>query len=1852
MGEHGGGQGRINQAQTDAQIEKDAQAYAREQAHERAAQAYAQQRARSRAQARLQVIAEGGGQPMTGTLTSRAVGPSATQIVSGSPWISPPPAGATLMPTKPFGPGARPSAAYRTLITQTIRQDKANNPQLKLTPWQWEARARSQASQRGTTGVNIWSTPENAAAAAAYHQQAEGGAFAAGAKGALSMAGETAASLVPQNTVKALIHGHLPSLSGAAGDVATATALAGPDELMAPLRFARNAADAYRVDGAVTNAIRVATDTARSAGQARREALMLRRVAKAAQAEGVVTPVISGERQSLEAALRANPNLTPQQANSVLVVQDALARAVARMRGTSPEQAYGMLLHDVHYHGVDPNRSEITALHQAQTDIAREGARPEMQNLAHTPAGHVAKPDQRTIRAQARKLLAQHQAEVTSKKGAVTVVIPEQYRSVEGMTNLLNKLYDHAVQASEYRNWYELDARKILDHFGGNYTKAERLVDMIAILSPRAEVYSYVNESNNLGRALRAWNALERGQPIPEGVAMNDWQIPALERAFRGEYTYPEQELQAGVYETRPKTSRFARNFLYHINPEKYRRLYGDQQFGTMDVWMAHAFDYPKSAPAPGGPTYAFMNDATKAVADKLGWSIPQAQAAIWVTAKADKEGKSLEQAAVGFGHGLEHIPQREAVKGAIGQPGETYNELIARAFRTLTGRKGKPAAAAKRELDQLMTQWAAEHAGQGIEHFAAFAEPLRVSFQEAAREVEHLHDPALTERVQALLSDGKAGEALQALRGHPQAQDAVKKLLDPKIKAMIQDTSTGNVVTFFQRADVSSAIHELAHAVEPFLPAADRQALHALGVTSDEAFARTVERYFAEGIAPSPELETAYQHLSEGMLAVYGHAEAIPGAHFNPEIRHTFDRFMTEAEQHDPQFAARLKGALAQEETPPAKEPPSGEAEFYQRWLKENPHEVEVSGWDGEGEYVTETGYGKTHEQAMEDALKRSGIAEVGDVKQIRAPREPGPAAGAPPEKPPEEPPAAPPAPGEPPPDENAIPDYLRNDPRFWKVGKGHEISRWGSQELDRYRQALRRGEIKPGEAPQGYWTPEQQRQALAEAQAAPVEPVGPYTGMAEEPIVGNIGRRPEQPPPTPEAAAHAEANGIPIHEVNGTGENGRVTKPDVENEAFRRGTTPEQRLQKVLKGVKIRRGQTEPERAAWRSQKAARLAEAQAGPGTVAEKQAASKEALRGEMPTWVYEGVRKSLTQDDIEHLGQKIYEHPYLMPHQKDRAVEALTDLFETGRVLQPAETKLLTHIFGRDTLQSLREAVKHPGWNKLLQTLNIPRAFMASVDLSAPFRQGLVISTRHPSIFFKNFDDMVKAAGSEKAYEQAAQEIAQRPNFPKAIDGGLAVGGDLGGVTPGEEAFQSHIAAQIAAFPTKVLSGGKFQHGLVRGSERAYDLFLEKTRMDVYDHLVETAMKKGTTFNEQDNKDLCAYINMATGRGQLGFETLEKAANAINSVLFSPRLLASRVQFGVAPLNPRMYMNVPWGPKMNPFIRNEILRSWGQLSGAALTVLGLAVSAGAVATGKWVNPKKVGTKIVSGPISIEMDPRNSDFAKIRMRNTRIDFLGSFQQPFVAAMRLATRTSISSTTGQVQHLGSGFAKTTGFDIITRFFRGKLAPIPSILADSPWVFGQTFDFKKPTFWNELYQHTTPLAIQDAISMGQQAGGWPPKPGQIAKAAGAYALSGTGFGVQSYGAKTVQTPLSKLQAGAKMAGLPAPSKKILAAASLASAIQSVERKGKIDQNVTTPKAHQQMQAKVDAMRKLYEKTVGRPYKPGYGVTFVPNPTTLDDTKWDVAQIAYDIQQDAPGVDFQGLGDLKWKIDDWRANH
>lgn len=311
-------------------------------------------------------------------------------------------------------------------------------------------------------------------------------------------------------------------------------------------------------------------------------------------------------------------------------------------------------------------------------------------------------------------------------------------------------------------------------------------------------------------------------------------------------------------------------------------------------------------------------------------------------------------------------------------------------------------------------------------------------------------------------------------------------------------------------------------------------------------------------------------------------------------------------------------------------------------------------------------------------------------------------------------------------------------------------------------------------------------------------------------------------------------------------------------------------------------------------------------------------------------------------------------------------------------------------------RSLTEKVE----DGFVDAINLPKSLMASADMSAPLRQGAVLGAAHPIIAGKSVVEMFKQAFSEEKAIDWLTRLRSTPEYEVMKESGLYISEPTAKLSAKEEQFISNIAHKIPIW-------GK----VVKGSERAYTGYLNKLRVDVFSQFHDGLIEQGIK-GEQLNRELesfAEFVNNASGRGSLG--RFEDSAAGLNAGFFSPRYAISRFNL----INPYEYV------KMAPKARAEALKTLGIYIGMGSTVLMLAKAAGA---------------------DVVLDPRSSDFGKIKIGDTRIDIWSGFQQwvRLIAQLASGEKTTLG---GRVQQLGKGYKSDDRLDVLGRFLRYKTAP-----------------------------------------------------------------------------------------------------------------------------------------------------------------------------------------------------------------
>lgn len=354
-----------------------------------------------------------------------------------------------------------------------------------------------------------------------------------------------------------------------------------------------------------------------------------------------------------------------------------------------------------------------------------------------------------------------------------------------------------------------------------------------------------------------------------------------------------------------------------------------------------------------------------------------------------------------------------------------------------------------------------------------------------------------------------------------------------------------------------------------------------------------------------------------------------------------------------------------------------------------------------------------------------------------------------------------------------------------------------------------------------------------------------------------------------------------------------------------------------------------------------------------------------------------------------------------------------------------------------------------GLARVGQVADLSRAVMTSADLSAVLRQGGLIVHAHPLMAMRAIPDMLRAARSDGAYFDLMQDIRERPNSHYYVSSKLGLTEIK---TPKfsqmEEMYGSQWADKIP---------------IVGSSQRAYVYFLNRLRADMFDKMSSTLPKHHGPPTADQAWAISNYVNEFTGRGR----TPESAAGAmhlLNQAFFAPRWTISRFQV--------LYGDPLWVARNAPGVRAMIAQEYAR----ALT--GYALEYALVYNGL----KQLG-------VDIEVDPRSSDWLSFKIGDTRWNPLSGLTQPAVFMARTGSallesvglmQGSLKTPSGKITSLvHPKYGERSWFDIAAEFGRGRLAPMPSMVANG--LSGEKVTGEKTTWTKELLSLMYPITVND---------------------------------------------------------------------------------------------------------------------------------------------------------------------------
>ncbi len=363
----------------------------------------------------------------------------------------------------------------------------------------------------------------------------------------------------------------------------------------------------------------------------------------------------------------------------------------------------------------------------------------------------------------------------------------------------------------------------------------------------------------------------------------------------------------------------------------------------------------------------------------------------------------------------------------------------------------------------------------------------------------------------------------------------------------------------------------------------------------------------------------------------------------------------------------------------------------------------------------------------------------------------------------------------------------------------------------------------------------------------------------------------------------------------------------------------------------------------------------------------------------------------------------------------------------------------------------------------VDTLNLPRAFITSFDISAAGRQGLQLSVAHPVSAAKSFAKMMKALvsanGTKEANEYVKSILYRAGERAKELYiAPIEIKQGMKGLSQAEETFMSRFAQKIPG---------------IKQSQRAYITYLNTIRTDVFEQGMKQLEKIGAT--QKDYDALAKLINSASGRGAFP-ASWQSTAPVLNALLFSPRYAWSRVEYP--------YRAVKALASGNPVLRKEAAREIASFLGFGASILGLY--------------KAFGGKL-------ETDPRSAEFGKIKIGESRIDIWAGYLQYIRTISRFAMSTT-KTTGGNINPQNQG--ETT-----VQFLQSKESPLMGLIIDilrRESYGGEEMAMTGESLSNQAINRLVPLFAQDLVEAIQENG--------VLQGIAPGALSALGVGVITY--------------------------------------------------------------------------------------------------------------------------------------
>lgn len=389
-----------------------------------------------------------------------------------------------------------------------------------------------------------------------------------------------------------------------------------------------------------------------------------------------------------------------------------------------------------------------------------------------------------------------------------------------------------------------------------------------------------------------------------------------------------------------------------------------------------------------------------------------------------------------------------------------------------------------------------------------------------------------------------------------------------------------------------------------------------------------------------------------------------------------------------------------------------------------------------------------------------------------------------------------------------------------------------------------------------------------------------------------------------------------------------------------------------------------------------------------------------------------------------------------------AAKVVMDKYVDALKEPPATLKELVRQAFADTKETWKTNKPKAVFDLLIKTLKTVTdnsvALVASLDNSFIGRQGLKTLMTHPTVWWNgaknSFVDIVKTMGGQNMKDALLADIYASKNYRNGNY-------DLAKILPkSEEQYPTSL-------PERIWGVGR----VFKASQIAFEGSAIRMRTGLYDMISNLAEKNGVDVADKYQiQSMGKLINSLTARGQWG---TRGESTIVRLILWAPKMLKANIDV----------LTAHTGQDLSGFARKQ----------AAINLVKIvATSAGIIAIANAIKPG-----------SAELDPRSTNFGKIKVGNTTFDYTGGAGSLIVLAGRLVSNSTKSSSTGLVTQFGTGFGQQTRFDAFISFLTGKTTPPVSAIISM--MKGTTPTGQKATLQNIAGNVATPISIQNAIQL-----------------------------------------------------------------------------------------------------------------------------------------------------------------------